>query len=169
MELGNKGNGPVLRFKLNGKTTAVPALPDRKLLEVLRAELELTGTKYGCGEGECGACAVLLDGESVAACQIPVGELEGREVVTVEGLAQEGKLTPVQRAFVDSSAFQCGFCTAGMVIGATALLRKNPQPSEAEVREALQGHICRCGGYTRILHAVRRASEQGVSTAGGGP
>jgi aerobic-type carbon monoxide dehydrogenase small subunit (CoxS/CutS family) len=148
-----------LRLTINGKVTEVPRAPDRKLLEVLRIELGLTGAKYGCGEGECAACTVLLDEVPVLACQTPIGQAEGRKVTTVEGLAVHGRLNPAQRAFAELGAFQCGYCTPGMVVGATALLRSNPHPSEEQIREALNGHLCRCGGYTRILRAVRRAAE----------
>ena len=148
-----------LRLTVNGERRSVPRVPDRNLLELLRFDLGLTGTKYGCGEGECGACTVLLDGAPVSSCQVPVGELEGATVVTVEGLAAGGALTPVQRAFLEVGAFQCGFCTPGMVVRATALLAQIPSPSEEEILEEMEGNLCRCGGYSRILKAVRRVSE----------
>jgi aerobic carbon-monoxide dehydrogenase small subunit len=128
------------------------------LLAVLREELGLTGTKYGCGEGECGACTVLLDGAPVHACQIPVAEAAGKEVTTVEGLSEGGTLNPVQRAFLEVGAYQCGYCTPGMVVRATALLRANPSPSRDEIAAALEGNLCRCCGYLRILAAVERAA-----------
>lgn len=147
-----------IRLTLNGRAVAVAGAPERSLLEILRYELDLTGTKYGCGEGECGACTVLLDGEPARSCQVPVSELEGATVVTVEGLAAGGHLNAVQRAFAELGAFQCGFCTPGMVVRATALLDRRPHPTEAEVRAAMDPDLCRCGGYARILKAVRRAA-----------
>jgi aerobic-type carbon monoxide dehydrogenase small subunit (CoxS/CutS family) len=148
-----------LSLKINGVPQPVRVAPDRSLLSVLRTELNLTGTKYGCGEGACGSCTVLLDGKPHQSCQVPVGEVGRREVTTIEGLARDGHLTPVQRAFAELGAFQCGFCTPGMVVRATALLREHPVPSELEMREALDNNVCRCCGYAGILRAVRRASE----------
>jgi aerobic carbon-monoxide dehydrogenase small subunit len=136
-------------------------------LLALRDDLGLTGAKLGCGEGECGACTVLLDGRPVRSCQVPVHEAAGREVVTVEGLAPSGELTDVQRAFVEVGAFQCGYCTPGFIIRVTALLAEDPDPSEAAVRAALQGNICRCGGYSRILRAVDRARRPGPGRRSG--
>jgi len=152
---------------VNGQPTRVTRSPERSLLELLRFELNLVGTKYGCGEGECGACTVLIDGNPMRSCQVHTSELDGVHVVTVEGLATGGSLNPVQRAFVELGAFQCGFCTPGMVVRATALLRRNPHPSESEVREELEGNVCRCCGYARILSAVLRASEIGARTPPG--
>ena len=142
---------------------------DRSLLYVLREELGLTGTKYGCGEGECGACKVLVDGVAVRACMTPIGEVVGRSVTTIEGLADEGGLHPVQQAFAETGAFQCGFCIPGMIIAAASLLNRTPRPSEGEIRAALDGNLCRCGGYLRIIAAVRRASELATGTDGGSP
>jgi len=158
--------GPTLELKVNGATFRVGRSPERSLLELLRLDLHLTGAKYGCGEGECGACTVLLDGSPVRACQVEVDQLDGASVVTVEGLREDGRLNAVQRAFAEAGAFQCGFCTPGMVVSATALLRRNPRPSPAEVRAALEGNLCRCCGYTRILATVRHASE--IAEADGG-
>jgi aerobic carbon-monoxide dehydrogenase small subunit len=146
-------------LRINGTEHPVSLDRDRSLLLVLREELGLTGTKYGCGEGECGACKVLVDGVAVRACQTPVAEAVGRSITTIEGLARGDGLHPVQQAFVDVGAFQCGFCTPGMIIAATALLSHNPQPSETEIRDALHGNLCRCGGYLRILEAVERAAR----------
>lgn len=148
-----------LTFRLNGRAVQIPRGPPRSLLAMLRVELGLTGTKYGCGEGECGACTVLLDDRPVRACQVKVAEIENRRVTTVEGLADGEKLSPVQRAFAETGAYQCGYCTPGMVVAATAFLKEHPQPSAAEVRVALESHICRCGGYSRILEAVLRAAQ----------
>lgn len=147
------------RLHVNGVEREVPIDPDRNLLYLLREELGLTGTKYGCGEGECGACTVLLDGVAVRACQTPVGEALGRSVTTIEGLAQGERLHPVQQAFLDAGAFQCGFCTPGMIIATVGLLGRTPRPTDAEARAALNGNLCRCGGYLRILDAVQRASR----------
>ena len=143
---------------MNGVDHPLSVVPDRNLLYVLREELGLTGTKYGCGEGECGACKVLLDGVAVRSCQTPVGEVVGRSITTIEGLADAETLHPVQRAFIEAGAFQCGFCTPGMIIAAVALLHQNPHPDDEEVRAALDGNLCRCGGYPRIVDAVHRAS-----------
>jgi aerobic-type carbon monoxide dehydrogenase small subunit (CoxS/CutS family) len=133
--------------------------PEHSLLDVLRQEVKLTGTKYGCGEGNCGACTVLIDGEPMRSCITSVGSVTGREVTTVEGLAVNGHLNLVQKAFVENSAFQCGYCTPGFVISATALLSKNSAPDISEIKSALSGHICRCGAYVRILKAVQQASD----------
>lgn len=148
-----------IRLNLNGQERPIQVDPGRSLLSVLRDELGLTGTKYGCGEGQCGACTVLAGEEPVRACQLPVGEVGARPIVTVEGLSPDGTLNPVQRAFAEVGAFQCGFCTPGMVVSATALLRRTASPSLAEIRTALEPNICRCGGYLRILKAVERAAE----------
>jgi aerobic-type carbon monoxide dehydrogenase small subunit (CoxS/CutS family) len=144
---------------VNGSAVAVDAEPARSLLSVLRDDLDLTGTKYGCGEGDCGACTVLLDGEAVRACQVDLGMAAGRSVTTIEGLGPDGALTAVQRAFLEETAFQCGFCTPGMIVRAEALLGSHPAPSDPEIAQALEGNLCRCGGYGRILRAVRRAAE----------
>jgi len=150
---------PTIPLRVNGRAEAVPLLPERSLLAALRYDLGLTGSKYGCGEGECGACTVLLDGAAVRACQIPLAEVGDRDVVTIEGLAApSGELSPVQRAFAEVGAFQCGFCTPGMVVAATALLARKSAPSREEIEAALEGNLCRCGGYLRILKAVERAT-----------
>jgi carbon-monoxide dehydrogenase small subunit len=131
------------------------------LLHVLRDQLGYTGTKNGCEAGECGACTVLVDGEPVNSCLVLAVELDGREITTVEGLAEDGKLTPLQQAFVDLNAVQCGFCTPGMLMAATALLKRNPQPTQEEIQVALVGNLCRCTGYQRIIDAVLMASRAG--------
>jgi carbon-monoxide dehydrogenase small subunit len=130
------------------------------LLQMLREELGLTGTKNGCSAGECGACTVLIDGQPVNSCLVLAVEADGHEVTTVEGLADEGGLSPIQQAFVDHNAVQCGFCTPGMLISAHALLKRNPHPTDAETREALVGNLCRCTGYLRIIRAIRDAAEK---------
>ena len=151
------------RFRLivNGRVREVEAEADAPLLRVLRDQLDLTGTKYGCGEGVCGACTVLLDGRAVHACLTTVGEVKNRPILTIEGLEQNGRLHPVQEAFLEASAFQCGFCTPGMILEAVALLRANPKPAEQDIRRGMEGHICRCGTYPRIIEAVRLASKGG--------
>lgn len=145
-------------FSVNRQQRTVTADPQRSLLDVLREELHLTGTRYGCGAGDCGACSVLLDGKRAFACSTPVGEAAGKTITTIEGLADGEKLHPVQQAFVDEGAYQCGYCTSGMIIAAVALLAEKAHPSEAEVREGMNPNLCRCCGYTKIISAVRRAA-----------
>lgn len=152
-------------LNVNGAHLRVSASSEETLLSVLRNRLNLTGTKYGCGEGECGACTILLDGKAVKSCQTLVSEAAGAKITTVEGLEQNGRLTPVQQAFVDAGAYQCGFCTSGMVMRATALLAATPKPTEAEIVARMNGNVCRCGTYPRLVDAVQRAS---MSMAKGG-
>lgn len=147
-----------IRLKINGTEQQVLVAPWQSLLEVLRDELGLTGTKKGCNEGECGACTVLLDGKPVNACLVLAVKADGREVTTVEGLAGPGGLHPLQQAFVEEGAVQCGFCTPGMLMAAKALLDTNPCPDEREIRAALAGNLCRCTGYVCIVRAVQRAA-----------
>jgi aerobic-type carbon monoxide dehydrogenase small subunit (CoxS/CutS family) len=144
-------------FTLNGAPARVTVDETRPLLWVLRDDLALTGTKYGCGEAVCGACTVLLDDEPVRSCATAVGEVEGRRVTTIEGLARDGRLHPVQQAFVDRLAFQCGFCTPGMVLAACALLRKNPAPTRRDIVGYMDDHLCRCGAHVRIVEAIEHA------------
>jgi nicotinate dehydrogenase subunit A len=148
-----------IQLRVNGKPHAVEADPETRLLEVLRDQLDLTGTKYGCGEGQCGACTVLIDGQPRRSCLTPVETAVNHEITTIEGLAASGRLHPVQQAFLDAEALQCGYCTPGMIISAVALLRRNSDPSEAEIARFMEGNICRCGTYPRIIAAVRRAAE----------
>ncbi|UCF35232.1 MAG: (2Fe-2S)-binding protein [Phycisphaerales bacterium] len=136
--------------------------PGATLLEVLREDLELTGTKYGCGEGECGACSVLLDGRVVNSCLVLAQECDGLEVLTIEGLRSNGQLHPIQKAFVEYGAIQCGFCTPGMIMAAYALLEANPSPSEEEIKRALEGNLCRCTGYRKIVDAVLSLAREGA-------
>jgi len=144
---------------VNGRARTMDSDPARPLLDVLREDLALTGTKYGCGEGQCRACTVLLDGSPVTSCTTPVRLAAGKAVTTIEGLAAgSGKLHPVQQAFIDSSAMQCGYCVPGMVLRTTALLKTNPRPTDAEIAEGLNGNLCRCCGYTNIVAAVRAAA-----------
>jgi aerobic-type carbon monoxide dehydrogenase small subunit (CoxS/CutS family) len=144
---------------VNGVAREFAPGPDRSLLFALREELGLTGAKLGCGEGECGACTVLLDGEPVQACQARVSDAAGHVITTVEGLARDGRLHPVQRAFIEAGAFQCGYCTAGMIMSTVALLARHADPDDAQVRSALAGNMCRCCTYPRILRAVRQAAD----------
>lgn len=148
-----------LTMKLNGEEVTVQVKPSALLVEVLRNQLELTGTKVACGEGECGACTVLLDGVPVNSCLVPALKAQGREVMTVEGLSPLGDLHPLQRAFVEHGAVQCGYCTPGMLMSAKALLDHNPNPTEEEVRLAISGNLCRCTGYAKIVEAVKAASQ----------
>ena len=144
---------------VNGVRHSIRNGPARPLLAVLRDELDLTGTKYGCGEGQCGACTVLLDGAPVRSCLTPAKAAEGKQITTIEGLESNGQLHPVQQAFLDADALQCGYCTAGMIMSSVGLLRKNPNPAEPEIRSGLQGNLCRCGTYPRIVQAVRMAAQ----------
>lgn len=148
-----------IHFTLNGKEVAVETSPERMLLWVLRTDLDHTGTKYGCGEGYCGACTVLVDGKPTYSCQFPLAKAEGRSVLTIEGLARGGRLHPLQQAFADEGALQCGYCTPGMILQAYALLLRKPDPTEAEIADALETNLCRCGSYNRIVKAVRAASQ----------
>ena len=148
-----------MNILINNLIHEIKVSPEQSLLDVLREEVKLTGTKYGCGEGNCGACTVLIAGVPVRSCITPVGSVIGREITTVDGLAVDGQLNPVQQAFVENSAFQCGYCTPGFVVSATALLSKNSTPEVDEIKNALSGHICRCGAYVRIVKAVQQASD----------
>jgi len=150
---------------INGSKIPVEAPDDETLLSVLRNRLHLTGTKYGCGEGECGACTVLLDGKAVKSCQTLLSEAATAKITTVEGLEQNGQLTSVQEAFLEVGAYQCGFCTSGMIMRATALLNTTPKPTESEIVTRMNGNVCRCGTYPRIVEAVRLAST--LSAKGG--
>ncbi len=143
-----------MRFTLNGKTVSLDVVGTRRLLDVLREDLGATGTKEGCGEGECGACSVLIDGEVVDSCLVAVGQVEGREVITVEGLADGGRLTALQQAFIEHGAAQCGICTPGMLLAAHVLLEQSRRLTADDVREGLAGNLCRCTGYTKIIDAV---------------
>lgn len=150
-----------LSFILNGRETVLETEPDRRLLDLLRKDLHLTGTKEGCAEGECGACTVIIDGEAVHSCLVLACQLEGKRVLTIEGLEENGELSAIQRIFVEETAIQCGYCTTGMIMSAKALLMHNPNPTEEEIRNALSGNICRCSGYTQIIRAVKRTAAEG--------
>jgi aerobic-type carbon monoxide dehydrogenase small subunit (CoxS/CutS family) len=145
-------------FTLNGKPTRLNVDETRALLWVLRDDLNLTGTKFGCGQAVCGACTVLVNNEAVRSCATPVGDVEGKQVLTIEGLARDGRLHPIQDAFVKHAAFQCGYCTPGMILGAYAVLLKNPRAARAAIIKELDQHLCRCGAHVRIIQAVETAA-----------
>jgi isoquinoline 1-oxidoreductase subunit alpha len=151
----------ITELEVNGSRRRIDADPERTLLSVLRDDLDLTGTKYGCGEGQCAACTVLLDGQATRSCLTKVGAAAGKRILTIEGLAPAGKLHPVQEAFLASDAMQCGWCTPGMIMGAVALLRRTPNPTDAEIVTGMNGHICRCGTYPRVIQAIHSAAKNG--------
>jgi len=151
----------LIQLKVNGELYEVAIFPHRTLAEVLREELDLIGTKEACKQGDCGSCTVIIDGKTVTSCLSLAVEAEGKEIRTIEGVAKDGKLSPLQQSFIDHGAIQCGFCTPGMVMSATALLEENPKPTEDEVRMGIAGNICRCTGYTKIVEAILAASEGG--------
>jgi aerobic-type carbon monoxide dehydrogenase small subunit (CoxS/CutS family) len=147
-----------IRFNLNGKPVSLTTDPDRMLLWVLRTDLGLTGTKFGCGEGFCGACTVLVDGAAVRSCQTPLKTIEGKKILTIEGLEKNGRLHPLQEAFMKHDALQCGYCTSGMILTAYSLLQSNPKPGVKDILDALEGNLCRCGAHNRIVMAVQDAA-----------
>jgi aerobic-type carbon monoxide dehydrogenase small subunit (CoxS/CutS family) len=149
-----------IRFKLNGKPTQLTVDGERRLLWTLRCDFALIGTKYGCGEGICGACTVLINNKATRSCQVPVKEIKGKEVITIEGLARDGKLHPLQKAFMDHDALQCGFCTPGMIMNAYGLLLEKHQPTEAEIIEGMNDNLCRCGSHVRIVQAIQSAAKE---------
>jgi aerobic carbon-monoxide dehydrogenase small subunit len=150
-----------ISLTVNGKKSTLATDPQRSLLDVLREDLRLTGTKYGCGAGSCGACAVLIDGRRVLSCHTPAVEADGKQVLTIEGLAGNGTLHPVQEAFLAEGAMQCGYCTPGMIVTAVALLKEHPHPSDEQIVRGMDGNLCRCGGYVKIVNAIRRVAQQG--------
>lgn len=149
-----------IHFKLNGKAVTLETDEERMLLWALRTDLALTGAKYGCGEGLCGACTVLINGEAALSCQTPLKDVNGAAVVTIEGLAQNGNLHPIQQAFIDHDALQCGFCTSGMIMKAHSFLAENPQPTRDEIIAAMDDNLCRCGSHNRIIQAVQIAAKR---------
>ena len=149
-----------IQFEINGKSTVLEAEPDQTLLWVIRSNLNLTGTKYGCGEGYCGACTVLINDEAVRACSTKMGEVAGKKVVTIEGLSKGDELHPVQKAFVEHDALQCGYCTPGMIMNAVGLLNQNPNPSREDIVWGMEDNLCRCGAHNRILDAVQTAADE---------
>jgi aerobic-type carbon monoxide dehydrogenase small subunit (CoxS/CutS family) len=148
-----------IRFRLNGRQTALDTEEDRTLLWVLRTDLELTGTKYGCGAGICGACTVIVDGKTARSCQTPLKDVQGKEVTTIEGLARGSELHALQKAFIEHGGFQCGYCTSGMIMNAYGLLLAHPQPSHEAIVEGMEDNLCRCGAHQRIVAAVEAASR----------
>ncbi len=151
-------------FTVNGARQSVATDPDRPLLDVLREDLHLTGTKYGCGESQCGACSVLVDGKRIFSCRTPIGSVAGKAITTIEGLAEGDKLHPVQAAFFEAGALQCGYCTAGMIMATVSLLASTPDPTDAEIVSGMNRNLCRCGGYARVVAAVRLAATRQKET-----
>ena len=149
-----------INFKVNGEERSVEGFGMARLLDVLREQLHLTGTKEGCGEGECGACTVIIDGQIVNSCLVPLAQVNGAEITTIEGVARNGELHAVQQAFIDHGGAQCGICTPGMVLAAVDLLKRNPEPNETEIRNGLAGNLCRCTGYMKIFESVVRAYQK---------
>jgi aerobic-type carbon monoxide dehydrogenase small subunit (CoxS/CutS family) len=149
-----------ISFNLNGKRTEIMTDPDQTLLWVLRNQLGLTGTKFGCGSGFCGACTVLINREATRSCMVPVSDIAGKEVITIEGLGRNGKLHPVQKAFIEHDALQCGYCTPGMIMTAAGLLMKNTSPTRQQIVEGMEENLCRCGAHTRIVDAIETASKE---------
>jgi aerobic carbon-monoxide dehydrogenase small subunit len=154
----------IIKLIVNGETVEAAVEPNVTLLQFLREDLGLTGTKHGCGLGDCGACTVIMDGKPVNSCLVLAVQSNGREVLTIEGLAENGKLHPLQQAFVNQGAIQCGFCTPGMILSATALLEENPKPTELEIRTAISGNLCRCTGYQKIVEAIQTVADAGQQT-----
>lgn len=159
---------PTLETKVNGKDVSVEVEPGDLLADVLRDKLGLIGTKISCGEGECGACTALVDGLTVTSCIYPALKAQGREVITIEGLAEDGKLHPIQQAFIDATAPQCGYCIPGMIMSAKALLDENPNPTREEIKEGISGNLCRCTGYYQIVEAIELAAQR-MAEKGGAP
>ena len=149
-----------ISFRLNGRPATLDTDGDRKLLWVLRTDLGLTGTKYGCGAGICGSCTVVVDGKAVRSCQVALKDVQGKDVTTIEGLARDGQLHPLQASFIEHGAFQCGYCTPGMIMAAKSLLAKNPNPTEEEIRWGISGNLCRCTGYMKIVEAIQYAAAK---------
>lgn len=147
-------------FILNQRKVSLDVNPEKRLLDLLREDLHLTGTKEGCGEGECGACTVIINGEAVHSCLVLACQIEGKEILTIEGLEENGELSKIQQIFVEETAIQCGYCTTGMIMSTKALLMHNPNPTVEEIRIALSGNICRCSGYSQIIRAVQRSAKE---------
>ena len=158
---------PSIRLAVNGKPYTVDAEPQTSLLSVLREQLDLTGSKYGCGEGQCGACTVLIDGKAQRSCVTKVGAVSQKHITTIEGLAAGDQLHPVQEAFLEAGAMQCGYCTSGMIMSAVALLQRNPAPKESEIIDFMDGNVCRCGTYPRIMSAIQKAANVAAASSAG--
>jgi carbon-monoxide dehydrogenase small subunit len=159
MKRGQKMKFKEITFTINGQSQTLTIQPWRTLLEVIREDLQLTGTKEGCGQGECGSCTVIMGGKTVNSCLVPAVEADGQEIITIEGLSNGDVLHPIQEAFVEHSGMQCGFCTPGMIMSAKGLLDRNPKPSEEEIREGIAGNFCRCTGYTKIVESIDAAAK----------
>lgn len=149
----------IRELHVNGSKIRIDADSDRSLLSVLREDLDLTGSKYGCGEGQCGACTVLIDGQATRSCITKLGAAAGKKVITIEGIEKNGRLHPLQEAFLEADALQCGYCTPGMIMSSVALLNKTPSPTEQEIVRSMEGNVCRCGTYPRIVTAIRKAAQ----------
>jgi aerobic-type carbon monoxide dehydrogenase small subunit (CoxS/CutS family) len=158
----------VIELQINGTKRRIEADAERSLLSVLRDDLDLTGAKYGCGEGQCGACTVLIDGQAARSCITKVAALAGKQITTIEGLEQNGRLHPLQEAFLEVDAMQCGYCIPGMIMAGVGLLKKTPRPTEPEISRAMTGNVCRCGTYSRIVAAIRAAADNSQAQKGGG-
>ena len=156
-----------IRLTVNGKPYTVDAEPQTSLLSVLREQLDLTGSKYGCGEGQCGACTVLIDGKAQRSCVAKVGAVSQKQITTIEGLAAGEQLHPVQEAFLEAGAMQCGYCSSGMIMSAVALLQRNPAPKESEIIDFMDGNVCRCGTYPRIVSAIQKAAKGATASSAG--
>jgi isoquinoline 1-oxidoreductase subunit alpha len=156
-----------IRLTVNGKPYTVDVEPQTSLLSVLREQLDLTGSKYGCGEGQCGACTVLIDGKAQRSCVTKVGAVSQKQITTIEGLASGDQLHPVQEAFLEAGAMQCGYCTSGMIMSAVALLQRNPAPKESEIIDFMDGNVCRCGTYPRIVNAIQKAAKGTTASSAG--
>ena len=148
----------MIELDINGVKHKIDAEPETSLLEVIREDLGMTGTKFGCGESQCGACTVLVDNEPTRSCVMPISDVVGQKIVTIEGLEKDGKLQPIQQAFIDEGAMQCGYCVAGMIMNAHGLLTANPNPTDAQIVARMNGNLCRCGGYPRMMAAIKRAA-----------
>ena len=148
-----------IQLRINGEAYSIGTSPSRRLVDVLREDIGLTGTKEGCGVGECGACTVIIDRKAINSCLVLVGAVQGKEIITIEGLSKEGEIDKLQEAFIEEGAVQCGYCTPGVIMSAKALLMKNQNPTQQEIRNAIAGNICRCTGYTKIVNAVKKAAE----------
>jgi aerobic-type carbon monoxide dehydrogenase small subunit (CoxS/CutS family) len=158
----------VIELQINGTKRRIEADAERSLLSVLRDDLDLTGAKYGCGEGQCGACTILIDGQAARSCLTKVAALAGKQITTIEGLEQNGRLHPLQEAFLEVDAMQCGYCIPGMIMAGVGLLKKTPHPTEPEITRAMTGNVCRCGTYPRIVAAIRAAADSSQAQKGGG-
>lgn len=158
--LGGNAVKQSIALEINGVKRQITVTPDRSLLSVLREDLDLTGTKYGCGEAQCGSCTVLMDGRAIRSCVTPVSRAAGKKITTIEGLQQNGALHPVQQAFLDSDAMQCSYCTSGMILSAVELLQETPHPNRDQIVKHMNGNICRCGTYQRIISAIQKAAQR---------